>query len=61
MMLAKKLIKAGVSGIDVGGAGGTSWIEIEKIRSDSGRFSNIAESFSEWGISTAESIKMVNL
>ncbi|MCL4377831.1 MAG: type 2 isopentenyl-diphosphate Delta-isomerase [Actinobacteria bacterium] len=56
---AKKLIKAGVSGIDVGGAGGTSWIEIEKMRSESGRFSNIAESFSEWGICTAESIKMV--
>ncbi|MCL6088337.1 MAG: type 2 isopentenyl-diphosphate Delta-isomerase [Actinobacteria bacterium] len=56
---AVKLVKAGVSGIDAGGAGGTSWIEVEKFRSDSKVLKNIADSFSEWGIPTAESIKMI--
>lgn len=57
--VAGKLIKTGVSGIDVGGAGGTSWVEVEKLRSGSGIIKNVAESFSDWGIPTTESIKLV--
>lgn len=56
---AKKLLKAGVSGIDVGGAGGTSWIEVEKNRTTSKIFKKVADDFCEWGIPTAESILSV--
>ena len=56
---AKKLLKAGVSGIDVGGAGGTSWIEVEKNRSTSKIFKKVTDDFFEWGIPTAESILSV--
>ena len=57
--VAKKIINTGVSGIDVGGTGGTSWIEIEKIRSKNEILKKVAESFLDWGIPTAESIRMV--
>jgi len=57
--VAHKLIKAGVSGIDIGGAGGTSWIEIEKIRSQDKMLKKVAEDFDCWGIPTSESIEMV--
>jgi len=57
--VAKKIISTGISGIDVGGAGGTSWIEIEKIRSKNEILRRVAESFSDWGIATAESLRMV--
>lgn len=56
---ALKLIQAGISGIDTGGAGGTSWIEVEKYRAKSKIIKNVAESFSNWGIPTTESIKMI--
>jgi len=56
---ASKLIKTGICGIDVGGAGGTSWVEIERIRSNSKLLKKVAEDFDGWGIPTSESIKMV--
>ncbi|MCL4415412.1 MAG: type 2 isopentenyl-diphosphate Delta-isomerase [Actinobacteria bacterium] len=56
---AKKLLTAGVSGIDVGGAGGTSWIEVEKNRTSSRIFKKVAGDFCQWGIPTAESILSV--
>jgi isopentenyl-diphosphate Delta-isomerase len=56
---AKLLIDAGVAGIDVGGAGGTSWIKIESRRSKNPVLKNISKSFMEWGISTTESLEMV--
>ncbi len=56
---AAKLIQAGISGIDVGGAGGTSWVEIEKIRSASKVLKNTAAGFGGWGIPTSESLRMV--
>jgi isopentenyl-diphosphate delta-isomerase len=48
---ARQLKEAGVSAIDVGGLGGTSWTLIDSLRSgkDSSRFR-------EWGIPTAASI-----
>ena len=48
---ARKLKEAGVSAIDVGGLGGTSWVLIDSIRSgiDSAVFRN-------WGIPTAVSV-----
>jgi isopentenyl-diphosphate delta-isomerase len=56
--IAGMLADAGVSCIDVAGAGGTCWSEVEKYRSGSDLRFLIAESFGGWGIPTAESIQM---
>ncbi|MEH7386647.1 type 2 isopentenyl-diphosphate Delta-isomerase [Bacillus sp. JJ1521] len=56
---AKKLIDAGVAFIDVAGAGGTSWSQVEKFRAKDPIKRAAAEAFSEWGIPTAESIRLV--
>lgn len=47
----KALERAGVSAIDIGGAGGTSWAKVEHFRG-----SAVARHFLEWGIPTAESL-----
>ena len=56
--VASKLAEAGVVGIDVAGAGGTSWSEVERYRSPSEQANNIAATFASWGIPTTESIEM---
>lgn len=56
--VARRLSEAGVAGIDVAGAGGTSWSEIEGRRRDD-ETASIASAFASWGIPTAESIEMV--
>lgn len=56
---AKNLMEAGVSFIDVAGAGGTSWSQVEKFRSKDPVRQAAAEAFSEWGIPTVESIRQV--
>lgn len=56
--VAQRLADAGVSGIDVAGAGGTSWSEVERLRARGGVVDNIAAAFRRWGIPTAESIRM---
>lgn len=56
--VAQRLVAAGVSGIDIAGAGGTSWGEVERHRAHSEALNNIAAAFSCWGIPTAESILM---
>ncbi|RWR13947.1 type 2 isopentenyl-diphosphate Delta-isomerase [Siminovitchia fortis] len=56
---AKKLAEAGVAFIDVAGAGGTSWSQVEKFRAKDPIRRAAAQSFSEWGIPTVESIKLV--
>jgi len=53
--VGEKLITAGVSCLDVGGFGGTSWTLIEGCR-QGGRNSEIAEAFKYWGIPTAISL-----
>lgn len=57
--IARKLVDAGVAFIDVAGAGGTSWSQVEKFRSNDPIRRVAAEAFSEWGIPTVESIKLV--
>ncbi len=54
--VATKLVEAGVSGIDVAGAGGTSFSRIEVARRQC-RLQD--DAFSSWGITTAESLTMV--
>ncbi len=53
---ARQLADAGVSAIDVAGAGGTSWTEVERHRAPSERSANIAATFLEWGIPTADAM-----
>ncbi len=57
--VAKKLESAGVAAIDVAGAGGTSWSEVEKHRIKDHNRINVADNFKDWGIPTAESINLV--
>ncbi|THE12100.1 type 2 isopentenyl-diphosphate Delta-isomerase [Bacillus timonensis] len=56
---ANRLMNAGVSFIDVAGAGGTSWSQVEKFRAKDRIKRIAAEAFSEWGIPTSESIRLV--
>jgi len=53
---ARKLAEVGVQAIDVAGAGGTSWSEVEKFRTSDLMRKRIAEGFRGWGIPTAEAI-----
>lgn len=54
---AKKLFNVGVSVVDVSGHGGTHWGMIEALRQDSNsHFVKSAEHFSDWGLSTVESL-----
>jgi isopentenyl-diphosphate delta-isomerase len=56
---AHLLRNAGVSAVDVAGAGGTSWSEVEMHRAEDPSQKRIASQFIAWGIPTAESILMV--
>ena len=56
---AKRLINAGVQAIDLAGAGGTSWSEVEAYRSKTDLQKKIAQSFIHWGIPTYESLRQV--
>lgn len=56
---ARRLAEAGVAAIDVAGAGGTSWSEVEKHRAESERQRRVAGAFVGWGIPTAESLRAV--
>lgn len=53
---AKLLADCGVSAIDVAGAGGTSWSQVEMHRASDEFTRELAASFVGWGIPTAESI-----
>lgn len=53
----RDLANAGVSAIDVAGAGGTSWSEVEYHRAPSNFHALVAASFADWGIPTADAIQ----
>lgn len=53
----RALFEAGVSGVDVAGAGGTSWSEVERYRIGESWRANVAAAFAGWGIPTAESLR----
>ncbi len=57
--VARQLVEAGVSALDVAGAGGTSWSEVERHRARTRFQERVAAQFADWGIPTAESIRMV--
>jgi isopentenyl-diphosphate delta-isomerase len=54
---ARQLVSAGVSAIDVAGAGGTSWSQVEMYRAPTERHARVAGAFIDWGIPTAYSIQ----
>lgn len=56
---AKILADCGVAAIDVAGAGGTSWSQVEMRRADNEDDQQLAATFVGWGIPTADSILMV--
>jgi isopentenyl-diphosphate delta-isomerase len=56
---ARQLADAGVAAIDVAGSGGTSWSEVEYYRAPTAVHANVARSFADWGIPTADSIGYV--
>lgn len=53
------LAQAGVTAIDVAGAGGTSWSQVEMYRAENDIQRKLAAAFSDWGIPTVESIHNV--
>jgi isopentenyl-diphosphate delta-isomerase len=53
----EQLFDAGVSAVDVAGAGGTSWSEVERHRIESAWRNRVAASFAGWGISTAQCLR----
>jgi isopentenyl-diphosphate delta-isomerase len=53
---ARMLAEAGVAAIDVAGAGGTSWSQVEMHRANNESQRRLAAAFVDWGIPTAEAI-----
>jgi isopentenyl-diphosphate delta-isomerase len=56
---ARRLYDAGVQVIDVAGAGGTSWSEVERFRQPSDQGRRVAGAFADWGLPTTECIREV--
>ncbi len=55
--VAHQLVQAGVAALDVAGAGGTSWSEVERRRAVAGTDADdLAAPFVSWGIPTAEAL-----
>ena len=57
--MAAKLVNAGVSIIDVAGAGGTSWAKVESRRAENNLQRRLGRTFADWGISTADCIVQI--
>jgi isopentenyl-diphosphate Delta-isomerase len=53
---AKRLADCGIAAIDVAGAGGTSWSQVEMYRAPDEFTRELAATFVGWGIPTADSI-----
>jgi isopentenyl-diphosphate delta-isomerase len=53
---ARSLAEAGVAAIDVAGAGGTSWSQVEMHRAQNESQRRLAAAFVDWGIPTSEAI-----
>lgn len=58
-VMAQKLIDAGVTAIDVAGAGGTSWAKVESERALNMQQRRLGLTFANWGLPTAECITSI--
>lgn len=56
--IAARLASAGVAAIDVSGTGGTSWSAVEHHRATTGLARRLSQTFVDWGIPTAVSLRM---
>lgn len=56
---ARRLVECGVHAIDVAGAGGTSWSEVERFRQNGEQGRRVAGAFADWGLPTTECIREV--
>ena len=56
---AQRLADVGIQGIDVAGAGGTSWSQVEMHRAETERQAALAARFIDWGTPTVECIRSV--
>ena len=56
---ARTLCDAGVAALDVAGAGGTSWSEVERHRSASAVEAEVSVAFANWGWPTVETLDTV--
>jgi isopentenyl-diphosphate delta-isomerase len=54
--VARQLVNAGVMAIDIAGAGGTSWSQVEMYRAPTERRRRLCAEFADWGIPTAEAL-----
>jgi isopentenyl-diphosphate delta-isomerase len=54
---ARRLVDVGIAAIDVAGAGGTSWSQVEMYRAPTPRLARVAGAFIDWGIPTAVSLR----
>jgi isopentenyl-diphosphate delta-isomerase len=57
--MAQRLIEAGVSAIDVAGAGGTSWARVESERANDAKQRRLGATFANWGLPTAECVQTI--
>lgn len=55
-VVARQLADAGAAAIDVAGAGGTSWSQVERHRAGRSSEQRIADAFQNWGIPTVQAI-----
>jgi isopentenyl-diphosphate delta-isomerase len=54
--VARQLVDIGIAAIDISGAGGTSWSQVEMHRSETEHQRALASTFVSWGIPTAQAI-----
>jgi isopentenyl-diphosphate Delta-isomerase len=56
--LVKRFFDMGVYAVDIAGAGGTSWSQVEMHRLHKPEQQRVAAAFDHWGIPTADAIRM---
>jgi isopentenyl-diphosphate delta-isomerase len=57
----RDLVSAGVAAVDVAGAGGTSWSEVEYHRAPTAFHAQVAAAFADWGIPTVDAIRYARI
>jgi isopentenyl-diphosphate delta-isomerase len=55
--IVRSLFDAGVRAVDIAGAGGTSWSEVERHRVNDPTRARVAAAFADWGIATVECLR----